>query len=436
MSNSNSKKTKVSVKFVTKRFDLKSKKNNKFLKRKSSSFWALRGINFEALDGESIAVIGTNGSGKSTLMKVIAGIIPQTSGQIELNGKISFIAINAGLKGNLTGRENIKLKGLMLGLTNKEIKEKMDDIIKFSELDSFIDQPVKAYSSGMKSKLGFSISVHTNPDILIIDEALSVGDATFAKQSFEKIKEFKEEGKTIFFVSHNFNQIREIADKVLWIHFGKVQMFDSPNKVIPKFNQYVRNYKKWDDNFRENYWKKIRNTQTTFNINKYTSEELKAASRAEFGFTRIKRAELQEKILKQDRKKVVSFSSFVSAAILLFLAVSTCVLADKFILNLNVTTMMHDPEKLLVNWKPNEIAKLNDRHNPKKKSDSVKAKEKNGVVRMEVYDVKEGDTVELIAKKFNKSSSEIIKENMLKGTNIQIGQKIKIPIEGDTSESE
>jgi teichoic acid transport system ATP-binding protein len=136
-----------------------------------------------------------NGAGKSTLSNIISGQIAQTTGRVEINGDVSIIAASAGMQNNLSGRENIRLKALMVGLTNKEIKSKMDDIIEFSELGPFIDQPVKTYSSGMKAKLGFSIMVHQNPDIMIIDEGLSVGDKTFVDKSQKKMFEFRDEGK-------------------------------------------------------------------------------------------------------------------------------------------------------------------------------------------------------------------------------------------------
>jgi len=263
-------KKKIEASFVTKRYELAPSRVEKMqatlLNRAFPSFWAVRGVSFSAYEGETIAVVGTNGSGKSTLMKIVAGIIPNTTGSIEIDGDTSLIAINAGLRGGMTGRQNIKLKGMMVGLTEEEIEDRMDDIIAFSELGDFIDQQVKHYSSGMKSKLGFAISVYTNPDIVIIDEALSVGDATFNRKSLAKIKEFQEKGKTIFFVSHDLKQVREMADKVLWMHFGEVRMFGPTEEVMDQYEEFVAEYKGLDSDGQKQYRDEKRDAQINFSV--------------------------------------------------------------------------------------------------------------------------------------------------------------------------
>lgn len=263
---------KIEASFITKRYELVPSRVEKMqatlFNREFPEFWAVRGVSFTAYEGETIAVVGTNGSGKSTLMKMVAGIIPNTSGTLAIHGDTSLIAINAGLRGGMTGRENIKLKGLMVGLTDQEITERMDDIIAFSELGDFIDQQVKHYSSGMKSKLGFAISVYTNPDIIIIDEALSVGDATFNRKSLAKIKEFQQQGKTIFFVSHDLGQVREMADKVLWMHFGEVRMFGPTEEVMREYDSFVAEYKGLDADGQKQYRDDKREAQMGFTVEK------------------------------------------------------------------------------------------------------------------------------------------------------------------------
>lgn len=207
-------------------------------------FYALRDITFKAEEGDVIGIIGVNGSGKSTLSNIISGVIPPTKGSIETKGEAALIAISTGLNNQLTGRENIELKCLMLGFAKKEIKALEPEIIDFADLGKFIDQPVKSYSSGMKSRLGFAISVNVDPDILVIDEALSVGDQTFADKCLDKMNEFKEKGKTIFFISHSIGQVKKFCEKALWIEYGEVKDYGTIEDVMPKYESFLSDYKK------------------------------------------------------------------------------------------------------------------------------------------------------------------------------------------------
>ena len=224
-------------------------------KKYGEEFYALTDVNFEAEKGDSVGFIGINGSGKSTLSNIIAGIVPQTTGTVKVNGQAALIAVAAGLKGDLTGRDNIELKLLMLGFNKEEILALEPSIIEFAELEKFIDQPVKSYSSGMKSRLGFAISVNVNPDILIIDEALSVGDKAFAEKSLNKMKEFKKQGKTMIFVSHSIGQMKQFCEKILWLEFGMVKDYGTVEEVIPKYEAFLKRWQKMSKKQRETYRK-------------------------------------------------------------------------------------------------------------------------------------------------------------------------------------
>ncbi|MBU9789123.1 ABC transporter ATP-binding protein [Lentilactobacillus sp. IMAU92037] len=269
---------KVKVQNVTKEYDLfktQSEKLRSFFsvsKKAVPHFWSLMGISLTIQPGETLGLIGVNGSGKSTLSNIISGIIPQTTGYVDVRGETSIVAISAGLRNNLTGRENIRLKSLMQGMTNEQIDEMMPDIISFADIGDFVDQPVKSYSSGMRSRLGFAIAVHIKPDILIIDEALSVGDDTFYQKCVDKITEFKEEGKTIIFVSHSLKQIRMLCDKVAWINYGELKMVGETKEVTDKYREFTQWFKKLSKKEKHAFESKRKSVQKNFSIENYQKQ--------------------------------------------------------------------------------------------------------------------------------------------------------------------
>jgi len=199
-------------------------------------FWALRHINIEVHRGETLGIIGHNGAGKSTLLKIIAGVLKPTDGNVTVNGKIApLIELGAGFDMELTGKENIYLNASILGLSRKEIDRKLNNIVEFSELGEFIHSPLKSYSSGMISRLGFSIATEVDPEILIIDEILAVGDERFNKKCMERMTGFKQAETTILFVSHNMKEIERLCDKVLWLDHGKQRMFGDPYTATSEY---------------------------------------------------------------------------------------------------------------------------------------------------------------------------------------------------------
>ena len=203
--------------------------------------WALKDISFKAKKGEILGIIGPNGAGKTTALRLLAGITAPTSGNIETNGRISaLIQLGAGFHPDLTGRENIYLNGSVLGLTRKEIDSKYKSIVEFSELEGFLDTPVKRYSSGMYVRLGFAVAAHIDPDILLIDEVLAVGDASFQQKCWERIRELQDNGTTIVLVSHNLWSIRELCSKVVMLWRGQIASIGDPIQVIQEYESKAR----------------------------------------------------------------------------------------------------------------------------------------------------------------------------------------------------
>jgi lipopolysaccharide transport system ATP-binding protein len=203
---------------------------------KNTKFEAIRDISFEVKKGESFGIIGRNGAGKSTTLGLIAGVLKPTEGRVIVDGRISpLLELGAGFHPELTGRENILLNGILLGLTRKKVLAKLDEIIYFSELENFMDQPIRVYSSGMLAKLGFSVVAHLDPEILLIDEVLAVGDASFQNKCKNKMMEFKKKGVTIFFVSHSMTDVENICDRVLWIENHAMRMIGEPKAVTAAY---------------------------------------------------------------------------------------------------------------------------------------------------------------------------------------------------------
>lgn len=216
------------------------------LKQKTSKqkFYGLKDISIEVQKGDIVGILGTNGSGKSTLSSLLAGICCPDQGEIDICGEQVLISIQTGLNVQLTGRENIYLKSALLGLSKQQIDGMIEDVIDFAELGEFLDQPVKNYSSGMKSRLGFSISMALNPDIVIVDEALSVGDKTFADKCLQRFNELKNQGKTIFFISHSLTQMKTFCTKGLWIEGGSLKAYGSIEEVMGLYTDYLNQFNK------------------------------------------------------------------------------------------------------------------------------------------------------------------------------------------------
>jgi ABC-type polysaccharide/polyol phosphate transport system ATPase subunit len=201
---------------------------------------ALKGVSFDVHQGSVLGIVGANGAGKSTLVRTIAGILPPTSGRVEVHGRVStLLALGVGFNRKLTGRENVVLGGLAAGLSRVQLREKYEQIVEFAELEDFMDMPMRTYSSGMYGRLAFSVAVNMDPDILLIDEALSVGDARFKRKSFEKMRELCGQARTIVLVSHALGSIRELCDEALWLHGGELRMYDDPDSVIDAYTTFL-----------------------------------------------------------------------------------------------------------------------------------------------------------------------------------------------------
>ena len=213
-------------------FDPKQRKK----KKKKEEFWALNNVSFEVKKGEVVGLIGSNGAGKSTLLKVVSGVMKPTTGDVEVKGVISpMIELGAGFDAELTARENIYLNGAILGYSKKFLDDKFEDIVEFSELRDFLDAPVKNFSSGMTAKLAFAIATVVNPEILIVDEILSVGDIKFQKKSKDKMLEMIKGGTTVLYVSHSLESIKELCDRVIWLEHGNIVEIGNAKTICEKY---------------------------------------------------------------------------------------------------------------------------------------------------------------------------------------------------------
>lgn len=232
----------VSMKFnmdIEKDFSVKQAFINFFTKKKKKKteyFWALKNVTFSVNKGDVVGLIGSNGAGKSTLLKVVSGVMKPTSGKVEVDGVISpMIELGAGFDQNLTARENIYLNGAILGYSKKFLDSKFDEIVEFSELKDFLDVPVKNFSSGMTAKLAFSIATIVDPEILIVDEILSVGDLRFQEKSKNKMMEMIKGGTTVLYVSHSLESIKDLCNKVVWLDHGQVVKMGDTKEICDEY---------------------------------------------------------------------------------------------------------------------------------------------------------------------------------------------------------
>lgn len=212
----------------------------KIFKNRTKDFYALNNVSFDIKPGETVGIIGKNGSGKSTLLKILTGVISQSSGEKKIQGNISaLLELGAGFNPEYTGIENIYLNGTIMGFSKEEMKSKIDDIIEFAEIGEFINHPVKSYSSGMFVRLAFAVAINVNPEILIVDEALAVGDYRFQAKCYNKFEELKSMGKTILFVTHDVDAVRRFCTRALWIDSGKLIMDGNVNEVTSKYMEFI-----------------------------------------------------------------------------------------------------------------------------------------------------------------------------------------------------
>lgn len=410
---------KIHARYITKQYAMLKRKSDKLLhlfglKKTTSSFWPLRGVSFDIKSGETIGIVGVNGSGKSTLLNIISGVTQQTTGKLEINGTVSLLSIGTGLKPALSGRENIRLKSMMMGMTKQAIDEREADIVRFADIGEFIDQPVKSYSSGMRSRLGFAIAVHQDPDILIIDEALSVGDGTFFDKSLKKINEFKAQGKTILFVSHSLRQVQDISDRVMWLHYGEIRYFGEPEFVIKKFNGFLHRFREFDEAQKYEYQATRKGLQKNFkpeNIELMPADINGFKLRTEVENFRQSVEEPMKNYQMPWYLKGGLIALLMLASVMIYLAIAPNVGGSK----LSQAT----PKVVKVN-KKNKVKAKATRKKPIKRKSSATTKPT-------IYVVQPGDYLAGIAERYGSSYQEIMQLNGLQNGQITVGQELKIP---------
>ena len=238
----------IAVEKVSKRFTLAASRPGNPLaglastirRKRRNDFWALTDVSFEVQSGEAVGIVGHNGAGKSTMLKILTGIMQPTSGRIRTRGRVSaLIEVGAGFHPEMTGRENIYLNGTILGMSRVEISRKLDDIISFAEVENFIDTPVKHYSSGMFARLGYSVAAHVEPQILLVDEVLAVGDLAFQQKCFRHMQSLVENGCAVILVTHSMYSAKQLCKRLVWIHEGKVRMDDSADTVAHEYQAWA-----------------------------------------------------------------------------------------------------------------------------------------------------------------------------------------------------
>ncbi len=206
---------------------------------------ALKDVSFTVGENETVGIIGRNGSGKTTISRILSTVLQPNQGMVDIQGKVQLLALGVGFNTSLTGRDNVYISGSLLGLSKKEISEKIEDIEAFAEIDDFFDEPVRTYSSGMKSRLGFAVSTAVQPDILILDEVFSTGDQSFKYKAKERMEEMRDKTKIVFIVSHSSAQVKQLCSRAIWLEKGQVLMDGKPEEVLKYYDDFCKGPQKW-----------------------------------------------------------------------------------------------------------------------------------------------------------------------------------------------